>query len=997
MSKFSIRQAGQSLIEIILAMGLSAIILPALLTGLVSSRQGKVQQSQRTQAVYFLNETIDAVRSAREKDWVSFAVDGAYHISTASGSSWTLVPGATTSAGFTQQVIIDDVNRDSTGAIVSSGGTLDPSSKKVDVLISWDQPYLSTVSATLYMTRYLSNNSFVQTLGRRTPPADFDLGVSSSTQITNTAGGEVILINNNRAKWCSPELSASTIDLPDGPPVAVSAVANVGTVSIPNDVFVAIAPFATTSSKLAYVTVAANADPPAPTLQGTFTLDPSKYSDAGLVPVGIDLTNSFKTNDVKYYKSPAGKLYALLATDLPDHEVVAIQINDGAGNSFQDPINKIYKYWTFFNTRIYGIGTGMDTGFLDPSANAAETTNAGDNDGYGTNPTRAYSDNSSFAVDTNSGSGTGTDCLGIDKDKHRFYNYNFSLPTGTVIDGIEVRLDARADSTTGNPKMCVQLSWDGGTTWTDAKSTSTLTTSEATYTLGGAADTWGRTWSSTNFTNANFRVRIIDVASNTSRDFSLDWAAVKIYYSGGVLSTNDQAPFNYGATTLTVLADKGYITSGGYLYVFDLSNIDSKTPTDGLNMIGCRIELDGYDCQPGNGTDRKYSAGETGTTWSSTTTPVNPDTCYDGGNIELYATNDAYPVQVGADTYIFIAIGAATDPELGIVNVTNIPTGSTSPVISNNSCGRISGGNSGWKRISTLDFNSKSGSQEAANSVYAKSDGTRAYISSNGGVDANVDGLPDSKQFYVINTTNKSSPAFLSGVPGSPSYGPLSGFYYGTGANTEMYPKRSLTVLNGDRVVLVGRDSLPANGNDAQEYQVLNSSDEASPAYCGGINYDEGFNDLTSVSEADGDNFVYMIANTMERQLKIIQGGPDTGIYADSGMFESSIFDAILPNSFYHFDATVSQPASTEIKAQVAVAPPVGGVCTSAVFNYVGPNGEAGSYFAANAGIISGTIPFGTYGGYENPNRCFRLKFFLSTTDANQTPTLYDFTVNYSP
>ena len=77
----------------------------------------------------------------------------------------------------------------------------------------------------------------------------------------------------------------------------------------------------------------------------------------------------------------------------------------------------------------------------------------------------------------------------------------------------------------------MQVSWDGGTSWTAAKSTSTLTTSEATYLLGGAADTWGRTWASANFDNTNFRVRITDVASNTSRDFSLDWIAVQVTYT----------------------------------------------------------------------------------------------------------------------------------------------------------------------------------------------------------------------------------------------------------------------------------------------------------------------------------------------------------------------------------------------------------------------------------------------------------------------------------
>jgi hypothetical protein len=51
-----------------------------------------------------------------------------------------------------------------------------------------------------------------------------------------------------------------------------------------------------------------------------------------------------------------------------------------------------------------------------------------------------------------------------------------------------------------------------------------------TYILGGAADKWGRTWSVAEMSNANFRVRVTDVASNTARDFSLDWVAVRVSY-----------------------------------------------------------------------------------------------------------------------------------------------------------------------------------------------------------------------------------------------------------------------------------------------------------------------------------------------------------------------------------------------------------------------------------------------------------------------------------
>ncbi|HET9915086.1 MAG TPA: PKD domain-containing protein [Anaerolineales bacterium] len=170
------------------------------------------------------------------------------------------------------------------------------------------------------------------------------------------------------------------------------------------------------------------------------------------------------------------------------------------------------------------------TGFLSPSTNAAQTSSAGDNNGFQTSSANAYANDSSVATDTNSGTNTNTSCTNNGKDKHRYYNYNFNIPATAVIKGIQVRLDARADATSGSPKTCVQLSWDGGTTWTTAKSTTTLSTTETTYTLGNISDTWGRTWTSGNFSNANFRIRVIDMASNTSRDFFLDYIAVNVTY-----------------------------------------------------------------------------------------------------------------------------------------------------------------------------------------------------------------------------------------------------------------------------------------------------------------------------------------------------------------------------------------------------------------------------------------------------------------------------------
>jgi choice-of-anchor B domain-containing protein len=174
-----------------------------------------------------------------------------------------------------------------------------------------------------------------------------------------------------------------------------------------------------------------------------------------------------------------------------------------------------------------------NTGFLSPGTNAAQTSSAGDNNGFEVSASNAHADGGGVAQDVNSGTNNNASCTANSKDKHRFYDFNIILPGGATVKGIEVRLDAFADSTSSAPKMCVQLSWNGGTTWTTAKQTTTLTTSQATYILGSPVDTWGRTWALTDLSNANFRVRVIDIASTsgaTSRDFSLDWIAVRVSY-----------------------------------------------------------------------------------------------------------------------------------------------------------------------------------------------------------------------------------------------------------------------------------------------------------------------------------------------------------------------------------------------------------------------------------------------------------------------------------
>lgn len=158
-----------------------------------------------------------------------------------------------------------------------------------------------------------------------------------------------------------------------------------------------------------------------------------------------------------------------------------------------------------------------DTGFLDPSSEAADA--GGNADGFELNPTNAFADGGGFASNID---GAG--------DNHRFYDYGIALDASCAIAGIEVQVDWYLDDVAGVSSLDVELSWDGGTSWTAAKSDATETTTEHTTVLGGAADTWGHAWTATELGDATFRVRVTAVSDTGTRDFFLDWVAVKAYY-----------------------------------------------------------------------------------------------------------------------------------------------------------------------------------------------------------------------------------------------------------------------------------------------------------------------------------------------------------------------------------------------------------------------------------------------------------------------------------
>lgn len=311
--------SGQSLVELLVTIGLLSILFPALLTGFVVTRNGRAQQEQRLKATAYLKEAGEALRIIQANGWVNLS-NGTYH-PVLSGSTWALSQGTQTiEANITRQIVISDVYRDVNGDIVTNNGVIDPSTKQITISVSWLTPLPSSVRAISYLTRHTSQAHTETTV------ADFTPGQSNpATQgiaITNINGGEIVLgAGGGGGDWCSPSLSLASLDLPkSGVANAISA--------IEGRIFAGTGDNASGVS-FANVTVTTN-HPPVPNLEQTF--------------------DGYKTNGVFGEEN-----YAYLATDNNFKETVIINLTQYA----DPPTNTKYKEEGYFNAPGNGNGNAI--------------------------------------------------------------------------------------------------------------------------------------------------------------------------------------------------------------------------------------------------------------------------------------------------------------------------------------------------------------------------------------------------------------------------------------------------------------------------------------------------------------------------------------------------------------------------------------------------------------------------------------------------------------
>jgi hypothetical protein len=251
----------------------------------------------------------------------------------------------------------------------------------------------------------------------------------------------------------------------------------------------------------------------------------------------VPSADAYASGYVVYRSTTSGSGYAFASSVTPGTAVTTTD-SPGSGTWFYTLLTT-FEGWssTASNEASATVSLATSTAYAPCVTTAADTSGAGDNNGYETNPSRACADDSLFAVDTNSGTGGRQSCgtgatPATNKDRHKFYGFALGIPAVvTSIDGISLRTDLRLDSISGTHNLCAQLSWNSGLNWTSFKVQPVTSAGETTNTFGSMSDTWGRTWTTSQLSGTNFRVRIIDASTATGRDFSLDYVAVSVTYT----------------------------------------------------------------------------------------------------------------------------------------------------------------------------------------------------------------------------------------------------------------------------------------------------------------------------------------------------------------------------------------------------------------------------------------------------------------------------------
>lgn len=155
------RRRGQSLIEILVAIGIGVVMVVGALAILVPTLKTSVDLRHAQVAGGLARELLDTLRVVSERNWHSIdslatTSVNRYFVS-ATSSPFSVATGTESvvveESAYTRYFYVDDVMRDTSGKVDESGSLRDPSTKKVTIVYAWP-PREESNTIVYYLTRY---------------------------------------------------------------------------------------------------------------------------------------------------------------------------------------------------------------------------------------------------------------------------------------------------------------------------------------------------------------------------------------------------------------------------------------------------------------------------------------------------------------------------------------------------------------------------------------------------------------------------------------------------------------------------------------------------------------------------------------------------------------------------------------------------------------------------------------------------------------------------
>ena len=110
-------------------------------------------------------------------------------------------------------------------------------------------------------------------------------------------------------------------------------------------------------------------------------------------------------------------------------------------------------------------------------------------------------------------------------------NYTFGLPASATINGIEVVAEFSSNTIGGVASLQCSISWNNGSNYTSTKTDTVTGNADTSKTFGGSADTWGRSWTDSEFADGTFLLKIEGKADGASVSCRLDYLTVQVWYT----------------------------------------------------------------------------------------------------------------------------------------------------------------------------------------------------------------------------------------------------------------------------------------------------------------------------------------------------------------------------------------------------------------------------------------------------------------------------------